>query len=219
MSSGERVSRDPEGTRKAVLDVAETLFAQKGYDAVSLAEVGVAAGVSRGTPSYFFGSKKGLYRAVVERMSDEVRDFVEQTRPHSEVGVGGRSPENAIAYGIGAYLDFLAARPNFVGMMEREALDAGRLSEDEPGLVSLSEALGDPGAGLLAEDLKRGPFREEVDARQLTISIIALCFFPFAHASSLIAQLGLDPHDPRFLEERKRHVTDLVLKGILERGE
>lgn len=208
--------RDPEGTKKAVLDAAEVLFAERGFDAVSLAEVGEAAGVSRGTPSYFFGSKKGLYRAVVERMVEDVKRFVAGVRPHSEVGAAGKSPEDAIAYGIEAYVDFLAARPNFVRMMEREVLDAGRLSEGESEGVAglLSESLGDPGAGLLAEDLERGPFRE-VDARQLVVSIIALCFFPFAHAGGLLKELGFDPYDPAFIEERKRHVTGLVLRGIL----
>lgn len=62
----------------------------------------------------------------------------------------------------------------------------------------------------------RGPFREDVDARQLAISIIALCLFPFAHADGLLKkQLGLDPHDPAFIEERKRHIVGLVMRGIL----
>jgi AcrR family transcriptional regulator len=179
----EKATRNPERTTATVLDAAEALFAEKGYDAVSLGEIGRKAGVSRGTPSHLFGSKKGLYRAVVERMAEDVKDLVVGTRPHTEVGVAGRRPEDAIAYGIGAYVDFLASRPNFVRMMEREVLDAGRLSEggSEEGAGLLTESLGDPGTGLLAEDLRHGPFRE-VDARQLVVSIIALCFFPFAHA-------------------------------------
>lgn len=74
--------------------------------------------------------------------------------------------------------------------------------------------MGDPGTGLLAEELRHGPFRE-VDARQLVVSIIALCFFPFAHAGGLLKELGLDLQDSASLEERKRHVIDLVLRGIL----
>ena len=202
-----------------MLDAAEALFAEKGFDAVSLAEVGEEAGVSRGTPSYFFGSKGGLYRAVVERLADDVRDFV--SGPHSGPvsGEGGNDVAQAMAAAVGAYVDFLAARPNFVRLMEREALDAGRLSPGEPGLATLSEALGDPGAGFLAEGLRRGPFRDDVDPKQLAVSIIALCFFPFAHADGLLrGQLGLDPRDPAFLEERKRHVVDLVMGGILAPG-
>ena len=62
--------RNPARTRAAILDAAEKLFAGKGFDATSLNDVGTAAGVSRGTPGYFFGSKEELVRAVlVERMT------------------------------------------------------------------------------------------------------------------------------------------------------
>ena len=62
----ERV-RDAERTRELILDAAERLFAEKGYEESSLADVGSAAGVSRATPGYFFGSKAELHRAVIER--------------------------------------------------------------------------------------------------------------------------------------------------------
>lgn len=214
MSEGRDKVRDPEGTKREVLDAAEKLFAERGYDAVSLQGVGSEAGVSRGTPSYFFGSKKGLYRAVVERMVADVESFVAETRPRSEAGAEGVDPKDALAYGIGAYVDFLAARPNFVRLMEREVLDAGRLSEGEGGLPSLSESLGDPGTDFLVQHLATGTFRD-VDAGQLIVSIVALCFFPFAHARGLLEQLGLDPYDPAFIEERKHHVVDLLLRGIV----
>ena len=48
--------------------------------------------------------------------------------------------------------------------------------------------------------------------------MIALCSFPFLLGGGLIRTLGLDPDDPGFLEERKRHVVELVLGGIAERG-
>ncbi|MBA3443955.1 MAG: helix-turn-helix transcriptional regulator, partial [Gemmatimonadales bacterium] len=49
--------RDPKRSRAAILDAAERLFADQGYGATSLSEVGAIAGVSRATPGYFFGSK------------------------------------------------------------------------------------------------------------------------------------------------------------------
>ncbi len=57
-----------------------------------------------------------------------------------------------------------------------------------------------------------------MDPRQLAASMIALCSFPFLLGGGLIRTLGLDPDDPGFLEERKRHVVELVLGGIVERG-
>src|ERR1700704_4998678 len=60
--------RDAGRSRRAILDAAETLFAERGFEAVSLQEIGEAAGLSRGTPNYFFGSKQDLYVAALERV-------------------------------------------------------------------------------------------------------------------------------------------------------
>ena len=60
-------TRDADRSRGAILDAAERLFAEQGFDATSLTQVGGAAGVSRGTPGYFFRSKAELYRAVLDR--------------------------------------------------------------------------------------------------------------------------------------------------------
>src|SRR5213079_1883879 len=60
--------RDADRSRTTILGAAEALFAERGFEAVSLQEIGDAAGLSRGTPNYFFGSKQDLYVAVLERV-------------------------------------------------------------------------------------------------------------------------------------------------------
>ena len=42
------------------------LFSEKGYDATSVREICEAAGVTKPTLYHFFGSKEGVYRAIVE---------------------------------------------------------------------------------------------------------------------------------------------------------
>ena len=74
----ERTARDAARTRKAILDAAEALFAERGFDAASLADIGRQAGVSRGAPNYFFGSKVNLYRAVLERLIQAEHQAVEE---------------------------------------------------------------------------------------------------------------------------------------------
>src|SRR5215475_3253899 len=58
--------RDAERSRRAILLAAEELFAERGFDAVSLGQIATSAGLSRGAPSYFFGSKAELYGATLE---------------------------------------------------------------------------------------------------------------------------------------------------------
>lgn len=208
--------RDPERTRKAVLDAAEGLFAARGYATASLQEIGREAGVSRGTPSYFFGSKESLYVAVKERLANEVRTFAEEAGA-ARAGAGERDPRELIAGALGSYVDFLAANPNYVRLVEREAAgeDASLEGASSPG-ARMAESLGGFGLEVLERELNRGPFRG-VDAGRLAASMIALCSFPFLLGGGLIRTIGLDPGDPGFVEEHKEHVLDLLMHGILER--
>ncbi|NJL73405.1 MAG: helix-turn-helix transcriptional regulator [Candidatus Competibacteraceae bacterium] len=77
---GDGRTRDAERSREAILSAAEELFAQKGYEATSLQEIGELAGVSRGTPGYFFGAKEHLYQAVLERVLKAEHDAAEEVR-------------------------------------------------------------------------------------------------------------------------------------------
>jgi len=64
-----RKKRDPEGTRTAVLENAEKLFAAKGFNGTSIAEISQASGISDGLILYHFKSKPKLYQEVLERIS------------------------------------------------------------------------------------------------------------------------------------------------------
>jgi AcrR family transcriptional regulator len=60
-------------TTRAILDAAQRLFLDAGFDGVNLEQVGRAAGVSRQTVYNQFGSKEAVFREVVTRHWDVVR--------------------------------------------------------------------------------------------------------------------------------------------------
>ena len=60
---------DKTSTPQRILDSAEALFAESGYDGVSLRMITKLAGVELALPNYHFGSKLGLFRAVIQRRS------------------------------------------------------------------------------------------------------------------------------------------------------
>jgi AcrR family transcriptional regulator len=204
-TSPERI-RDAERSRAAILDAGERLFAEQGYDATSLTQVGAAAGVSRGTPGYFFRSKSELYRAVLDRSFTEVREAVRAGRERALASYESR--ETILAGAVSDYFDFLAARPNFVRLIEREALNAGRLPEGMSHISAGQEALAAISLELGLNDASSG------EAAQLLLSIISLCWFPMIHARTVAPAVGVRLEDPEQLERRKRHVIDLVLHGI-----
>lgn len=198
-------TRDPDRSRAAILDAAERLFADQGYEATSLNQVGAAAGVSRGTPGYFFGSKLELYQAVLDRSFTEVREAVREGRARALAS--NEDSETILAGAVSDYFDFLAARPNFVRLIEREALSGSRLPEGAS-LSAGQEALAAISAELGLDDAPSG------EAAQLLLSIISLCWFPLIHARTVAPAVGVGLENESLMEQRKRHVVALVLHGL-----
>src|SRR5215210_270701 len=58
-------------SRRALVDAATTLFAERGYRDTSVQAIGERAGVSRGSIFWHFGSKEGLLWAVVKRSFED----------------------------------------------------------------------------------------------------------------------------------------------------
>ncbi len=202
-----RSGRDPERSREAILDAAERLFADKGYEETSLQEIGQVAGVSRGTPGYFFGTKEQLYGAVLDRVVQAEYNSVAAVLLPG--GAAGIEPENVLAQAVSNFFDFLIARPTFVRLIEREALSNARfLRERSAYLVLFEQAL-----ALISTELGKADYRQ-IDPTQFLLSITALCWFPLAHTETFVRPLGIDAQDAAFWAARKQHIIDLVLYGV-----
>ncbi|MCU0620503.1 MAG: TetR/AcrR family transcriptional regulator [Gemmatimonadales bacterium] len=196
-------TRNAARTRELVLDAAEQLFAERGYEATSLQEVGARAGVSRGTPSYFYRAKADLYRAVLERCFQQVRDAVRAGRERALRS--GEPPEVVVEGAVGDYFDFLVARPHFLRLVEREALGDGPGAMGEVAQLAIGQEMLEAIASELGLDSAPSG-----DASQLLLSIISLCWFPLIHARTVAPLAGVDCVSPAALERRKRHVVALV---------
>ncbi len=200
-------ARDAVRTRTAILDAAGALFAERGHSAVSLAEIGKRAGVSRATPGYFFGSKDGLYRAVLEQCFADALETVRAGRVRAERS--GRPPVEILAGAVSDYVDFVAAHPVFVRLIQRDALGEGPGTGDLP----LAQAVGAEAVDTLAQALGFPP-RARSAVRHTLLSLIALTWFPQLHGGTLVRAIGLDPADPKFARDRKRHITALLTGAL-----
>jgi AcrR family transcriptional regulator len=199
--------RNPLRTRSAILDAAATLFAERGYGATSLADVGARAGVSRGAPGYCFGSKADLYRAVLERAIDDVRAAVRSGRERSLAS--GRSSDDILAGAIGEYFDYLHAHPVFVRLIERSALGGEALPDGlrpaihagQEAVAAIAEAAGlDPAPGS--------------DASQLLLTMVSLCWFPVVHRHTVAPAIGVDLESSAGIHRRREHIMAFVHGGM-----
>ena len=196
--------RDAERSRQAILDAAEQLFAELGFEAVSMERIGRAAGLSRGAPGYFFGSKDALYRAVLERLFETSEQLVEET--HRQLaGIRDGDLDRALEIVVENLLEFLYERPTFLTLVEREALRrSGVMEGTRAHLTLLRMAL------TIAEKLDWTS--TAANPQQVLLTLLSLCWFPLAN-SPLIRDLG-GQLDRAFVEARKRHVVALLRAGL-----
>ncbi len=66
-----RIVKPAEERKNEILDVAEQLFAEKGFDNASTNDIINRIGIARGTLYHHFGSKEEILDALVERMTRE----------------------------------------------------------------------------------------------------------------------------------------------------
>lgn len=64
-----RIVKEAEERKNEILDVAEKLFGEKGYDATSTNDILKKIGIARGTLYYHFKSKEDILDAMIERMT------------------------------------------------------------------------------------------------------------------------------------------------------
>src|ERR1700736_611736 len=85
-----RVSSVPDPTREKLLEVAEHVFADRGYQAATIREICVRAGANVAAVNYHFGDKLGLYTEVLQQsiraaQIDAIRNALDKTAPPEEI--------------------------------------------------------------------------------------------------------------------------------------
>jgi AcrR family transcriptional regulator len=80
---------EPDQRRRQILAAARRLFSERGYSAVSTAEIAAEAGVARGLINHYFGTKRSLYVEVVREMvrfrSQPVPEYVDGATPQDRL--------------------------------------------------------------------------------------------------------------------------------------
>lgn len=71
-----RVVKEYDVRRNEILDVAQQLFYQKGYEQTAIQEILSAVGIAKGTFYHYFDSKETLLAALVERMSEQIMPLI-----------------------------------------------------------------------------------------------------------------------------------------------
>lgn len=102
-------TRSGTDTRRKLLDSAERLFAEKGYDGASLRDIAVAADQHLALSTYHFGTKERLFEEVIKRRAIAIEEI--RLAALAEIDVASMAPPDAVRALIAAYsLPMIRAR-------------------------------------------------------------------------------------------------------------
>ncbi|QIX27991.1 TetR/AcrR family transcriptional regulator [Nocardioides sp. JQ2195] len=102
------------GRREQLIDIARTLFAERGFDGTSVEEVATRAEVSKPVVYEHFGGKEGLYAVIVDR---EVTMLLTTMRQALTSGTSRVLLEQAAV----ALLDYIDAQPDGFRILVRDS--------------------------------------------------------------------------------------------------
>lgn len=199
--------RNPEHSRRRILETATTIFAAKGLDGARVDEIADAARINKRMIYHYFGSKEDLY---VEVLRDNYRQLLDVER---EVDGKILSPLAKTKEYIRQYFYFLARNEEFVKLLQWESLQADRFSHLI--LPEIAQSTLPKLIAILENGVQDGVFRRDLDIRHLIISINAVCLLYFSRQHAYSPFWRQDMTDPEMLEERLQHVLDFTLHGVL----
>jgi AcrR family transcriptional regulator len=102
-----RPRRLPAAQRRGrILDGAMRVFAERGYEGASMAEIARAGGVTAAVIYDHFASKQELHGALLEEQTDALLAHV-----GSAVGSAGPESEQRMRVGVDAFFEFVQANP------------------------------------------------------------------------------------------------------------
>ena len=188
-------------TRKKLVNVAVRLFAERGFDGVTVREIEVQAGVQRNLLQYHFGGKDEIWKAAVMQMISRFQAFTDK---RWEL-VRDMSPHERAAYTIRSYVRFAAEVPNFNRMMIQEGKrDSWRLrwleeSFIQPSLSTLK--------GIAMDDLKMSD--EEFPHWYYMLAGGGALMFAMAPEAKML--FGVDVTEDELIDRHAKMMVDILL--------
>ena len=204
----------PATTPDTILDAAERLFSAHGFERTTVQAIGRAVEASPGLIYYYFGSKAGLYRAVLERLLGGLA-----RRGLAEVSVDA-DPADAIRALVRVQAEAVLRHPHLGRLVARELVDH-QAHHAEPLVRDVLAHLFDRLAGVIGAGQSAGRFRPDLDPRLAAISTVAQVAW-FATASPVIGLLlGHGPSGPpaAVREAFARHAGEFALSALEARGD
>jgi AcrR family transcriptional regulator len=209
-AKAERPARtnDPDATRANILDVALHEFADKGLSGARIDEIAERTRTSKRMIYYYFGSKEGLYRSVLEACYRGMRAL------ENTLELDHLPPLEALRRLVSSTFDYQNAHQDFVRLVMVENIHHGEHIEQLASIGSLNSAAIEQIRRICARGAAEGVIRPDVDAIDLHMSISALSFFNVSNRHTFSKIFRLDMSSAAYLAARRESVADLIVRSV-----
>ena len=200
--------RDAVRTRADLLAVATTEFADHGFSGARVDEIAARTRTTKRMIYYYFGSKRGLYLAVLEHAYAGIRVL------EAQLEVEHLDPARAMRALAELTFDHHESHPDFVRLVAIENIHRAEHLRTSEALAGLAAPAVDVLGGILERGHAAGLFRADVDALDVHMVISAFCIFRTANRHTFQAVFDRDLLDPDRRAHYRRMVGDLVLEYL-----
>lgn len=202
-----------ERTAQRIMDVAEDLFARRGYNATTLREIAEGAGLREPGLYNHFASKEALYRAVLERTLAPVAQVIDEQLSDVSDTQGLHGLPTRV-------LELMAEHPPIAALFQRALISSGDSSGDDVAhdlVLDWIESLMKKGLRVLGH-LKDGRSRVSDEAALMIVAIFNLNAGYFTAGPLLQRLSGAGASTPRMLSRQKQLVERVVNQLAAEVG-
>jgi AcrR family transcriptional regulator len=193
-----------------ILDVAERVFSDHGFDGASTRMISGEAGVNMAMLNYYFGSKEGLFLAIFERKISSFQELLQNIGNDGSI-----SSWDKLAKCIDNYVERIIVNNCFQKLINRELSMNKRwdLTDKitEILMVNVVEI-----RKILDEGIKNGSFFNDIDTQLLIATIFGTKNYIIntPQISSLL--LGHDIRDEKYMEEQLKPRVKIYMKRLLK---
>ena len=196
--------RDADATRANILSVAIEEFASKGLSGSRVDEIAERTHTVKRMIYYYFGSKEGLYRAVLEHAYDHIRTI------ESDLDLDSLPPLEALRRVVQVTFDYHNKHPEFVRLVMNENIHKGAHVGHLANIKDRSRNVIATLRKLIDRGIAAGEFRPQIDPVELHMSISALCFYNVSNRYTFSTIFGRDMTSIKAAAARREVVADII---------
>lgn len=203
----ERESRknDPEKTKEDILNVATEEFSAFGLSGGRVDSIAEKTRTSKRMIYYYFGSKEGLYLAVLERAYRKIRSL------EADLELADLPPIEALRTLIATTFDHDEKNPDFVRLVSIENIHHAAHMKRSSEIGELNLSVVRTIDEILDRGRREGVFHIDIDAVDLHMLISAFCFFRVSNRYTFGTIFHCDLSEPGLYNRHKQMIADAVI--------